>query len=223
MSPRRSGKRRRHSSNSQAKFIIFRWNLMPKKLKKIKNLSPLTLNGHSSMMPCVTSTNRESTSLIRKNSLPIKESKKGKLKSENSSPKPKSTKPMAKISSASFNKKSNTSKKTDSQFSPKRTTKFKESLRKTKTITTGSKKSKPKTASFHTNWTSPVQPFPSWTWRRKKANKRSRASTRCTMLNCNNWKRKKPTTSSSRRGWLTTFGKLKDKYVRQCNTLWRIY
>lgn len=136
---------------------------MPKKLKKIKNSSPLTPNGHSSMMPCVTSTNRESTSLIRKNSLPIKESKKGKLKSENSWPKPKSTKPMAKISSASFNKKSNTSKKTDSQFSPKRTTKSKKSLRKTKKITTGSKKSKPKTASFHTNWTSPVQPFPSWT------------------------------------------------------------
>ncbi len=175
MSPRRWGKRRKPSSSSQAKFTISRWNSMPKKPKKIKNLNPSTLNGHSSMTPSATSTNREFNFLIRKNCLQIKEFNKRKPKSKNSSHKPKSTKPMPKISRESFKKKSKTSKKTDSQSSPKRTTKSKESLKRTRKITTSSSKSKLKTASFPTSLTSPAQRFPSWTWRRKKANKRSRA------------------------------------------------
>ena len=194
-------KRRRPCSNFQEKSTTSRWSLMPKRLRRTKSLSLLTLNGPSSTIPCVMSMIKELSLSKRKNNSLTRESKKSKLRSENSWLRQRSTRPMDRTSREFLNRRSRIWRKTDFQSWPRKITRFKESLKKTSKITIVWKKSKPKTVSFHTSWISPGPQSPNWTWSQERVNKKSRASIRFTRLSSNSWKRKRPPTSSTRKVW----------------------
>ncbi len=218
----RSGKRKKPFSNFQEKFTTLKWNWTPKRPKKIKSSNLLTLNGHWNTMQCVMNTSKEFSWSKRKNNSLIREFRKSKPKLESFWLKLRSTKLTAKTPRESSSRKSRTCKKTDSQSSPRRTTKSRESRKKTSKTMTDSSKNKPKTANFRTNSTSPELPFPNLTWRRRRAKKRSRASTRFTKLSLNSWRKRRPITSNSRRAWLIISGKPKEKWEKQFSTSSRI-